>query len=86
MQASQFGGFAMPSVTLERAQTDLPGLIRGLLPGEELVITENGREVAALAHRSPAAPANRVSGFWIGKVTILADDEDHLTDFAEYMS
>ena len=73
----------MPSVTLERAQANLPELIRGLLPGEEVVITENGREVAALAPRSPAPPADRVPGFWIGKAAILADDEDHLTDFAE---
>ncbi len=80
----------MPSVTLERAQAELPELIRSLTAGEELVITENGREVAALAPRSPAMPlAPRVPGLLKGMVTIPDGDEDddsHLADFAEYMA
>jgi len=64
----------MATVTLERAQAELSDLIRGLKPGEELVITDNGTSVGKLSAVPPSPVPPRVPGFWIGKVTILADD------------
>lgn len=76
----------MPTVPLERAQAELPELIRGLSPGEELVITDNGKSVGKLSAVPPPLIAPRVPGFWIGKVTVLAEDDEHLRDFEEHMS
>ena len=75
------------TVTLAQAQADLPDLIRRLPPGEQLVITDGDRPVARLTPEPPPAPTKwREPGLWKGKVTILAEDDDHLADFAEYMS
>ena len=74
----------MTTVTLEEAQAKLPELIGGLAKGEELVITEGGRIVARVvgerSERRRLGP-----GFAKGMLTIVADDDDHLKDFAEYM-
>lgn len=73
------------TVTLNEAQAHLPGLIHGLSPGEEVVVTENGAPVATITGAKPAIAEKRVPGLWKGKLTILSDDNDHLADFAEYM-
>lgn len=76
----------MTVIEVERAQVELPSLIRGLAPGEEVTLTENGIPVARLTATTQPAPfAKRIAGLWAGKVTILAGDDDHLKDFAEYM-
>jgi prevent-host-death family protein len=72
-------------VSIEEAQAHLAELIAGLQPGEELVITQNERPVARLiAQRTPARQP-REPGSAKGKLTILADDDEHLQDFKEYM-
>jgi prevent-host-death family protein len=73
------------TVTLTQAQADLAGLIRQLSPGEQLVITEDGRPVATLTAAPPAPLKRREPGLWKGKLTILSDDDEHLKDFEEYM-
>ena len=74
------------SVTLTQAQADLAGLIKGLPAGKQVVITENGRPIATIIAAPSAAAGKRVPGLWKGKVTILADDDEHLADFSEYMA
>ena len=75
------------TVSLQDAQADLAGLIHRLPPGGQLVITENDRPVARLTAEPAARPAAwREPGLWKGKATILSEDDDHLADFAEYMS
>jgi prevent-host-death family protein len=75
------------TVTLPQAQADLAGLIRRLVPGEPLIITEDGRPVARLtAEPPPAPPKRREPGLWKGKVVIVSEDDEHLKDFEEYMS
>ena len=75
----------MPEVTIEEAQARLPELIGGLSRGEELTVTEKGLVVArivgelARSHRRPAP------GLGKGMLSIVADDDEHLKDFAEYM-
>jgi antitoxin (DNA-binding transcriptional repressor) of toxin-antitoxin stability system len=74
----------MNVITIEEAQSKLPDLIHNLTPGEEVVITENNQPVAKLV----ATPAHRLRpepGRGKGMLTILADDDEHLEMFKEYM-
>jgi antitoxin (DNA-binding transcriptional repressor) of toxin-antitoxin stability system len=74
------------TATVQEAQFDLSGLLRRLAPGQELTLTENGEEVAVVRVKAPPPPAGkRVPGLWVGKATVVSDDDDHLADFAEYM-
>jgi prevent-host-death family protein len=75
----------MNAVTLEQAQAQLPDLVHKLMPGEEIVITENNRPVAKLVSEKPAVRQRPQPGLGKGMITIVADDEEHLKDFAEYM-
>jgi prevent-host-death family protein len=71
-------------ITLAEAQAKLPELIHKLTPGEPVVITEDSQPVARLiADRPTRAP--RRPGNCAGMLTIVADDDEHLKDFAEYM-
>lgn len=77
----------MTSVTIQEAQAKLPDLIHGLMPGAEVLITENNQPVAKLVSELPSAkPGLRPPpGLGKGMITIIADDDEHLKDFAEYM-
>lgn len=77
----------MTSVTIEEAQAKLPELIHKLQPGEAVAIVENNETVAKLVGEvALAKPGLRPPpGLGKGYITILANDEDHLKDFAEYM-
>jgi antitoxin (DNA-binding transcriptional repressor) of toxin-antitoxin stability system len=75
---------AMPTVTLEEAQTKLSELIDKLVPGEEMVITRNEQPVAELI-RLPAEKLHPVPGRCKGMLTILSEDDEHLKDWTEYM-
>jgi len=72
-------------ISIEEAQARLAELIASLQPGEELVITQNERPVARLIAQSREARQPRKPGSAKGKLVILADDDDHLEDFKEYM-
>jgi prevent-host-death family protein len=77
----------MATVTIQEAQTTLPDLIHRLAPGQEVVITENNKPVAKLI-TEPTRPKSGLRpppGLGKGFITILADDDEHLNDFAEYM-
>jgi len=74
------------TVTLEEAQARLKELIGKLAPGEEVVITQDDKPVAKLVGESPLKPGLRPPpGLGRGMITIVSDDDEHLTDFAEYM-
>ncbi len=75
----------MTTISIEDAQAKLPEIIGGLSKGEELAITQGDRIVARLVGEPPEPRRRRVAGFAKGMMTIVAEDEDHLTDFAEYM-
>ena len=74
----------VPSISLEEAQATLPDLIRKLGPGEEVVITKDDQPVAELRSLTPGKPQPRF-GNCQGMLTIVAEDEEHLEDFKEYM-
>jgi antitoxin (DNA-binding transcriptional repressor) of toxin-antitoxin stability system len=73
------------TVTIEEAQARLPELIDRLAPGEELVITRNDQAIAALVGKAPSPRRPRQPGSAKGKLLILAEDDEHLKDFKEYM-
>jgi prevent-host-death family protein len=74
----------MSTVTIEEAQAQLPELIERLATGEELVITRNARPVARLVGPISEKP-QPVFGRGRGRVVIVADDEDHLKGFEDYV-
>ncbi len=73
------------TVTLQEAQARLPELIERLEPGESVVITRNETAVARLTAEGPPRRKPGQPGNCKGLLTIVADDEEHLKDFAEYM-
>jgi antitoxin (DNA-binding transcriptional repressor) of toxin-antitoxin stability system len=74
----------MSTVTIEEAQSKLPELIAHLTAGEEVVITRDSRPVAKLVAPADEKP-QPVFGRGRGKVVVVAEDDDHLVDFEEYM-
>jgi prevent-host-death family protein len=74
------------TITVEEAQAKLKELIHQLAPGEEVIITENQRPVAKLVSEQPEPPKQRPGpGLCKGMISIVADDDEHLKDFEEYM-
>ena len=74
------------TVTLEEAQAHLAELVSRLAPGQEIVITENNQPVATLTGQPARTHQPRRPGSAKGKLIIVADDEEHMEDFKEYMS
>ena len=73
------------TVSVRQAQIELAQLIDRSAGGEEVIIsTEDGRSAARLVPASVNTGPLR-PGFLQGKIEIVADDEEHLKDFAEYM-
>jgi antitoxin (DNA-binding transcriptional repressor) of toxin-antitoxin stability system len=75
----------MPSITVEEAQAKLPELIAHLQPGESLVITQGDKPVARLLAEEKPKRQPRKAGNCRGMLVIVADDDEHLKDFADYM-
>ena len=72
-------------MTIQEAQAQLTEIIHRLTPGDEVVITENDQPVAKLVSEKLAARQRPQPGLCKGMITIVADDDEHLKDFAEYM-
>jgi prevent-host-death family protein len=73
----------MKTVTLQEAQSRLAEIIDHLAPGEEIVITRDNRPVARLvAERKQPRPG---PGLCKGMISVVADDDEHLKDFEDYM-
>jgi antitoxin (DNA-binding transcriptional repressor) of toxin-antitoxin stability system len=76
----------MTTVTIEEAQAKLPEIIDKLALGEELIITRNDQPIAKLVGQQRRARKPRQPGNCKGMLTIVSDDDEHLKDFADYMS
>lgn len=72
------------TVELNVAQATLSELIAGLRPDDEVVIVKDHKPVAKLVATSPVR-TTRKAGNCKGMITVLAEDDEHLKDFAEYM-
>jgi antitoxin (DNA-binding transcriptional repressor) of toxin-antitoxin stability system len=75
----------MTSITIAEAQKNLPEIIASLHPGEELQIIQNNTPIARLILEPKSQRQPRQPGSAIGTLIVLADDNDHLQDFAAYM-
>jgi antitoxin (DNA-binding transcriptional repressor) of toxin-antitoxin stability system len=76
----------MTSLTIQEAQAQLPDLIRGLSPGDEVVLTDNDRPMARLVSATARSRQPRRPGTLRGTVLYMAPDFDApLEDFKEYM-
>ena len=73
------------TMELENLRMTLPELLDHLTPGDEVILTRNQQRVAKLVGEQPQPQRPRVPGLGKGMITILADDDEHLQDFAEYM-
>ncbi len=73
------------TVTIEEAQASLRHLTHHLMPGEELIITENHQEVARLTtSHCDKARLPRQSGLGQGSILFMASDFDEpLEDFED---
>ncbi len=77
----------MSTATIEEVKHHLDTMIPQLVPGEPLIITENGCPVATLSATRPAPTlTKRVPGLWKNKATILVDDDEHLQGFEDDQS
>lgn len=74
----------MTVVTLREAQSTLADLIDRTPAGESVVITRDEQPIAEL-FLLPAKAPRPVFGSCKDRLTVLADDDEHLADFAEYM-
>jgi len=77
----------MTRVKIQEAQANLLNIIHGLMPGGEVVITENDQPVAKLVSETtkPTPGLRPPPGLGSGCLTIISDDTEHLQDFADYM-
>jgi antitoxin (DNA-binding transcriptional repressor) of toxin-antitoxin stability system len=73
-------------VTAQEVQQHLMKLLADLNPGEGLQIIAEGRVVGQLIAGKDLACVPRQPGSAVGNLTIVADDDEHLRDFANYMS
>ena len=74
----------LETISLEEAQVSLPALIERLKPDTEIIITRNQQPVAALHAPNTVLPQPRF-GSCHGALTVLAEDDEHLQDFQEYL-
>jgi len=72
------------TVPVSQAARKLSELIGMLKPGDEIVLTERDRPVARIVPDVAHRPRPRF-GSCKGMITVLAEDNEHLKDFAEYM-
>jgi prevent-host-death family protein len=85
----------MNAVTIQEAQTTLVDLVHRLAPGEQVIITENGRPVAHLVAphvvpRHPPRPRPPVTGVpkagqYEGRLVVPDDFDAPLEELREYM-
>ena len=75
----------MSTMTIEEAQAKLSEVIDNLAPGEEVIITRNEQPVAKLVGQQRPMRKPRRPGSAKGKLVILAEDDEHLEDFKDYM-
>jgi antitoxin (DNA-binding transcriptional repressor) of toxin-antitoxin stability system len=73
------------TLAVEELQLSLAELLDQLQPGDEIILTRNQQPVAKLIGEQPKPQKRREPGLCKGMITIVADDEEHLNDFAEYM-
>lgn len=75
----------MTLMPIEIAQAKLAELIESLGAGDEVILTRNQKPVAKLVGQNPVESGPRKPGSALGKLHVLAEDDQHLQDFEPYM-
>ncbi|HEU5115294.1 MAG TPA: type II toxin-antitoxin system prevent-host-death family antitoxin [Isosphaeraceae bacterium] len=75
------------TLTVDEAQARLKELIHQLAPGDEIIITENQQPVAKLVSGTDRLKSGLrpPPGLGKGYISVLSEDDDHLSDFEDYM-
>ena len=74
----------MITIPIREASSRLSELIDQLQPGDEIGLTRGSDTVARLVKNSTQDQV-RQFGLGKGKLTILADDDEHLEHFQDYL-
>lgn len=74
----------MTKIQIGEASSRLSELIDQLQPGEEIELTRDSETIARLVKNS-SRKKTRQFGLGKGKLTILADDYEHLEHFQDYL-
>lgn len=72
-------------ISIEDAQAKLTEIVHQLGVGDEIVIVEGRRPVARLLGPALSKRGPRQPGSAKGKLTVLVEDDAHLSDFRDYM-
>lgn len=72
-------------MSVNEVQARLPELVKQIASGDEVVITDHDEPVARLVRQEVERPLIRRPGSAKGKLRIVAEDEEHLADFRDYM-
>jgi antitoxin (DNA-binding transcriptional repressor) of toxin-antitoxin stability system len=73
------------TMAVEDIKMTLPELLDSLTPGDQVILTRHQQPVAKLVSEAPKLRQPRKAGNCIGMIRIVADDDEHLEDFEEYM-
>lgn len=76
----------MTTVPLSQAHAHLTDIIHGLRFGEQVSVVEDGVVVARIVGERQPTGQRPGPGLCKGMITIVADDDEHLNEFAECMS
>ena len=71
------------AISVEQAAAQLADLVHSLGADDEIVLTENNTPVASLRPSFTGRP--RRPGSCKGMLTVVREDDDHLSGFAEYL-
>jgi antitoxin (DNA-binding transcriptional repressor) of toxin-antitoxin stability system len=74
------------TMTLDEAQAHFREVIGGLKQGDEITLVDGSRIVARIIGETDVPKQRPGPGLGRGMISIVADDDEHLKDFAEYMS
>lgn len=74
----------MMTIPIEEASSRLGELVDRLAPGEEIELTQGADTVARLVKNGVRKQA-RQFGLGKGKLTIVADDDEHIEHFQDYV-
>ncbi len=75
----------LETLTVQEAQENFAKVIADLTPGSEVVITKDARPIAKIISTSAKVRQPRRPGSAKGKLIILAEDDEHLLDFQDYL-
>ena len=73
------------TLAIEDMTVTLPELIDTLSSGDEVILTRNHQPVAKLVSEPTKKRQPRQPGNCIGMIRIVAENDDHLEGFEEYM-